>query len=252
MNVCTRSYPTDPALGSAPGWPIVLYFHHVNETVRHYTAIRSESFRRGLAILLETVGPALEPASVRHGVAPPDEPRFLITFDDGYRDNITTAAPILAEFGVRMLLFCVTDALDTASDADRQPREAMPPREDFLSWDEARDLSAAGHLISAHTRTHRRLIDLDHDQAFGEVTESLKAVRFRTGCRAETFAYPYGLVPRPSVLPEGVLGFGTVKSAPAPWEASPREIRRTYLPADEEETWQHLATGWRQQWFGYQ
>ncbi|MFI9598027.1 polysaccharide deacetylase family protein [Nonomuraea sp. NPDC052265] len=241
----------DPALGSAPGWPLVLYFHHVNALVQHYTALNPDDFRRGLEIVLDGVGPALDPAAIGPGFEPPDRPSVLVTFDDGYRDNLDLAAPLLAEFGVKALLFCVTGKLDAAGRLSAAERAALPPREAYLTWAEAREFAGHGHVLSAHTAHHPHLPDLPPEQAAEEIAVSLRAIRERTGRPPRTFAYPYGLIPPgPSPVPDGMLAFGTVKSAPAPWSRRPRHIRRTYLPVGETARWTRLALGWRQQWYG--
>jgi len=241
---------SDPGLGSAPGWPLVLYFHHVNPLVEHYTALRPDDFRRGLETVLERVGPAVDPGTVGPGFQPPDEPSVLVTFDDGYRDTLTLAAPALAEFDVRVLLFCTTGRLDRASTANPANRAALPPRESYLTWPEARRLAAAGHVLSAHTHTHRKLTELDPATARREVDDSLRRVAEQTGRTPRTFAYPYGLVPTPRPVPPTAVGFGTVKSAPEPWSQHPHDIRRTYLPVGDTDRWPALASEWREQWFG--
>jgi peptidoglycan/xylan/chitin deacetylase (PgdA/CDA1 family) len=239
----------DPALGSAPGWPVVLYFHHVHPAVRHYTALSPDEFRRGLDIVLERVGPAIEPATSKPGFRPPGHPCLLITFDDGYLDTLTLAAPVLAEFDVRVLLFCVTGELDRADGLPAAERAALPPRNSYLTWAEAGQLEAAGHVLSAHTHSHPKLTDLDEVSARREVDRSLRAVAEHTGRPAQTFAYPYGLIPGGRPAPQSVLGFGTVKTAPAPWSLNPHEIRRSYLPSHEVDRWPALATEWRRQWY---
>ncbi|GAA0443850.1 hypothetical protein Acor_27430 [Acrocarpospora corrugata] len=242
----------DPTLGSAPGWPLVLYFHHVNALVDHYTALTPDGFRRALETVLSEVGPALDPAGIGPGFRPPDHPGVLLTFDDGYRDNLEIAAPLLAEFGVKVLLFCVTGELDAADRLSDAERAALPPRRSFLTWAEADRFAALGHVLSAHTVGHPKLPELGHREAAEEIATSLDRIRARTGEPARTFAYPYGLIPeRPAVL-AGVLAFGTVKSPPTSWAHRPLHIRRTYLPADEGERWARLAIGWREQWFGSQ
>ncbi|MCP3798465.1 polysaccharide deacetylase family protein [Allokutzneria sp. A3M-2-11 16] len=239
----------DPAIGSAAGWPLVLYFHHVHPAVQHYTALAPDAFRRALEIVLSEVGPAVEPGRVGPSFVPPDGPSVLITFDDGYRDNLVTARSILAEFDVRVLLFCVTGALSRASGYTEEERAWLSPRHDFLTWAEAAELTAAGHVLSGHTLGHPRLIELSADEARREVLGSLAEVAASTSRTPTTFAYPYGLVPDEDVVPKGVLGFGTVKSAPLPWTERPRNIRRTYLPADDSSAWRELAKGWRRQWY---
>lgn len=242
----------DPSLGSAPGWPLVLYFHHVNPLVDHYTALGPDDFRRGLETVLDGVGPAVDPARVGPGFEPPDHPSVLVTFDDGYRDNLELAAPLLAEFGVKAMLFVVTGELDAAERLDEAERAALPPRKAFLTWAEAQEFAALGHVLAAHTVSHPQLPALGPAQVAEEVRASLRAIRERTGRPPRAFAYPYGLIPEPPSVPDGVLAFGTVKAVPAPWSHRPLHIRRTYLPVGEVEQWARLTIGWRQQWFGSQ
>lgn len=237
-----------PATAAAAGWPVVVYFHHVHLGIGHYTALPPDHFRRALDLLCSRFDTVLEPASVGPSLQPPGTPSVLITFDDGYRDNLEIAAPLLAEFDVRMLLFCVTDRIDAAPGIRAHGRPT--PREDYLTWTDVAELRRLGHVVGAHTRTHRPLPDLSPDEATAEVEGSLTAVSTRAGphAPAPAFAYPYGLVPAVDVVPPGVLGFGTVKSPPRPWTAAPQRIRRTYLPTHDIDTWPALVEGWIRQW----
>ncbi|WP_280301465.1 polysaccharide deacetylase family protein [Nocardia abscessus] len=230
----------DPRVGSASGWPLVLYFHHVRADMTHYTALTPDAFRRGLDLILSEFGPALDPGTVRAGFVPPARPSVLITFDDGYRDNWEIAAPILAEFDVRIALFCVTDELEATGES---------PDSEFMNWRQAMEMRAARHLLAAHTRTHPKLTDLDARSVRQEIHGSLSAVAERTGQPTSLFAYPYGLVPAGAVLGPDVLGFSTVKVRPKPWDLAPHRIRRTYLPTHDSESWPALVREWKRQWY---
>lgn len=47
------------------------------------------------------------------GGAPPDGPAVAVTFDDGYANNVTCAAPVLRAHGMRATAFLATGYLDT-------------------------------------------------------------------------------------------------------------------------------------------
>jgi peptidoglycan/xylan/chitin deacetylase (PgdA/CDA1 family) len=239
----------DPAMGGALGWPLVLYFHHVHPDLRHYTALTPEQFRRALGTVLDGFGPPVDPAEVGPGFRGPDRPAVLVTFDDGYRDNLEHAAPVLREFDVGVLLFCSTGELDAA--AAKPARTARPPRRDFLTWSEAQQFAReGGHVLSAHTHRHPDLTTVAAAEAAAEVERSLRVVADRTGAAPRTFAYPYGMVPARPPVPADVLAFGTVRSRPVPWDERPHHVRRTYLPTGEDGCWKDLVDGWRRQWFG--
>ncbi|MFE2284661.1 polysaccharide deacetylase family protein [Streptomyces sp. NPDC059443] len=230
-----------PATGSAPGWPLVLYFHHVHPDVRHYTALTPEEFRRGMERVLEDFDP-YEPSDLlaEGGPVKPGRPTVLVTFDDGYRDNTTYARPLLEELGVRAVFFACTGLLGQRSER---------PREDYMTREECDGLAADGHLIGGHTCTHPHLDTLPVEAARRESVQSLETIsRWYGPGPARLFAYPYGGIPDDPGLPGDVLAFGTVRSPAEPWSASPQAIRRTYLPSGAAGTWDGLVRHWRGQW----
>jgi peptidoglycan/xylan/chitin deacetylase (PgdA/CDA1 family) len=103
----------------APAALVILRYHSVGERdkVSRYLnpdlAISPTRFREHVRILARTfrvVVPDEIPDLLRErrsGICP----AVLITFDDGYRDNYTAAAPILVEEGVRAAFYIATDPL---------------------------------------------------------------------------------------------------------------------------------------------
>jgi len=109
-------------------------------------------------------------------------------------------------------------------------------------------LARAGHLIGAHSVTHRSLTELTAQEIEAEMLVSMARVRKETSVAASLFAYPYGGIPQVfSDLPD-YIGFGTVKSKAQPWTGCKRSIRRTYFPAEQPEAWRTLVDNWRAQW----
>ncbi|WP_326617696.1 polysaccharide deacetylase family protein [Streptomyces decoyicus] len=229
-----------PTLGSAAGWPLVLYFHHVHPEISHYTALGEKEFESGLRLLLEYFA-AYDPAQLLSApeVDPPSDPSVLITFDDGYRDNFDRARTLLDRCGIRAVFFVITD---------RMGERSADPRQDHMSWEQCDALAAEGHVIAAHSASHTRLDLLPEDQARREVASSLARVQERYGHRRRLFAYPYGMVPHSNVVPDDTIAFGTVRSRPQPWAACPQSIRRTYLPVQHPLEWEVLVENWSQQW----
>jgi len=115
---------------------------------------------------------------------------IILTFDDGYRDFLTDAMPLLRVHGFSATVFLVAERIGGISDWDAEYGESAP----LLSWDEVRALQEAGVDFGCHSSLHRPLTGMH----LGELTEDI--VRARAileeglGTPVTTLAYPYGMV----------------------------------------------------------
>jgi peptidoglycan/xylan/chitin deacetylase (PgdA/CDA1 family) len=62
----------------------------------------------------------------------------------------------------------------------------------FMSWDEVRQMAAAGMAIGSHTLTHPILAFLSEAELRQEMIESRKVLEKEVGQPVQTIAYPYG------------------------------------------------------------
>src|SRR5262245_1479468 len=88
----------------------------------------------------------------------------VITFDDGFRDFLTDAVPLLAKYGFGATMFLPTGFIG------RCRRQFMG--NECLTWSEVAHLHTAGFEFGSHTVTHPRLVDLKPDDIRKEVVES--------------------------------------------------------------------------------
>lgn len=144
--------------------------------------VRASTFARHLEWLrvrwpIVTLGEALG-----RPPAAPDPPVAVLTFDDGWRDNLDVAWPILERAGARATIFVVRDWIEAAASGGG----------DFLRPDEVRFLADAGIEFGAHTVSHPRLDRLDDSRVEQEMRQSRRAVEEWTGRPCPLFAYPYG------------------------------------------------------------
>jgi len=162
-------------------------------------------------------------AAIHERRVPPNA--VAITFDDGFRDTLTVAWPMMKEFRLPAVLFMPTDAIESRemlplhklyynnllSGADapasnsrergefiqRLLRETQltAPRvghELYLNWDELRTLQAEGMEIGGHTCSHAWLAALPVEEQRREIVESKIVLEKNLGRAVGSFAYPFG------------------------------------------------------------
>jgi peptidoglycan/xylan/chitin deacetylase (PgdA/CDA1 family) len=124
---------------------------------------------------------------------PLPERAVLITFDDGYRDNLDNAARVLRKYGYPAVLFVPIGYLD-----DRHP---LPHEEQLavqgvlnptVDWDELAALEREDIRVESHGISHRPLADLDVDEAAREITLSKLRLEERLGRPVRAFSYVKG------------------------------------------------------------
>jgi peptidoglycan/xylan/chitin deacetylase (PgdA/CDA1 family) len=231
-----------PEVGSAPGWPVVLYFHHVHPDIRHYTSVTPAAFDRALAQVAEQhapLPPQMVPSVQRAGMHP--EPACLLTFDDGYADVFEHALAIMERRGWQAIVFVVTDLVGKVEQHPvRGPLQHM-------TWEQLEEMTRRGHVVASHGSAHLPYNRLDRDAAQADIDNARSVLEQRFPGAPDWFAYPFGELPGYELrLPS--LCFGSVKAAARPWSSALHEIRRTYLPADEPHRWGPCITEWRQAW----
>jgi peptidoglycan/xylan/chitin deacetylase (PgdA/CDA1 family) len=110
-----------------------------------------------------------------------------VSFDDGMRNNRTTALPILSELGIRATVYVPTGWI-----GGRSPRISDAADNAILEPQDIRDLADQGWEIGAHTVTHADLSVLGYHEARREIQQCCEDLLALTGTPVQTFAYPFG------------------------------------------------------------
>jgi peptidoglycan/xylan/chitin deacetylase (PgdA/CDA1 family) len=116
----------------------------------------------------------------------PERP-VLVTFDDGFRDFLTDAVPIMQRHGIASTLYATTGFLgDGGAPGTNRSGDEM------LSWRELAEVARQGVEVGGHTHSHPMLDTLPHPTARDEITRCKALIEQHTGAAVASFAYPHG------------------------------------------------------------
>ncbi len=106
--------------------------------------------------------------------------QVAVTFDDGYRDNLRIAAPILVEHGIPFTVFVSTDFIKNLTNG-------------FLTPKELKELAGlSGVTIGAHGKSHRALTECNDIELKRELSSSKHYLEDLLGRSVSAVAYPFG------------------------------------------------------------
>ncbi len=106
------------------------------------------------------------------------EKSVILNFDDGWQDQYDNAFPILKKFNYTATFFIFSSA---------------PEHKYFMTWDEIKELDAAGMTIGSHTLNHPYLEKItDEKELEKQIFYGKKSLEKHIGKTADLFAYPFG------------------------------------------------------------
>ncbi len=154
---------------------------------------------------------------------------YVLSFDDGFRDNLVHALPVLEKHDVKATIYLTTGFINGTAypldrwlypglkDVSRFKKVRVPLKKGsyqqrlrklerligrrsgevqkdlYLSWDEVQQLHSHPLItLGAHTHTHPNLEFCPPWVVWEELTKPLKILQTRLGFKPDTLAYPYG------------------------------------------------------------
>ena len=174
----------------------VLMYHKVNDVPENPISVPIGLFDEQMAVLRELGYVVVSLDDVLDHVAglrPLPAGAVLITFDDGYRDILENALPVLRSHGYPAVIFVPIGYLDDARPLPHEEHLAADGLVNAtLRWEELPELEAGGIRVESHGISHRPLADLDVDEAAREITLSKLRLEERLGRPVRAFAYVKG------------------------------------------------------------
>ncbi len=174
------------ALGAPPAAAadsaVVVMYHRFGESDYPSTNIAITQFEAHLEELRSggyTVLPVPEILDALRRGDPLAEGTVGLTVDDAFLSVYREAWPRLRAAGLPFTLFVATDAVDRGSD-------------DYMTWDQVRELAAAGVVIGGHGASHPHMAGAADDANRDQLERAAARFAEELGRQPELFAYPYG------------------------------------------------------------
>lgn len=182
---------------SSPGNPVILTYHSVSaaRTPLHVSPALFAQQAEWLAGNVRVARLAEVVEALRERKRLPQR-TVVLTFDDGFENFYTAAAPVLRRFRFPATVFLPTAFCGKTNAWPGQP--SWVPAEPLLNWEQVRELAEEGFAFGAHSHTHPVLTEVSPAEAEREIEQSRREVEAATGRAAEFFCYPYGQL-NPSV-----------------------------------------------------
>lgn len=115
----------------------------------------------------------------------------VITFDDGYADNYSSAFPALKNHNLKATFFIITDGVDNGY---------------YMSSDNLKEMQAAGMSIENHTANHLELNGLSKEDAYDSIKRAQDYLRNVIGSDGNYLCYPVGKYNDETIAIEEELG----------------------------------------------
>ena len=165
----------------------ILMYHSISRSNHDRLTVSPDRFAAEMQLLAEQQFRVVSLEEACKRLQSQDLARTVVlTFDDGHRDFLTAAAPVLRQHGFTATLFVVTGRLGSNASWNKSRRKIA-----LLTRDELSGLRSEGFQLGSHTVTHADLRTLDEATLERELSDSRAAIA-ELGETFFPFAYPGG------------------------------------------------------------
>ena len=168
--------------------PILMY-HKIGDVANNAWWVPTGVFERQMRALRNQGYSSVLPDDIvdhhKAGKQLPPKP-VMITFDDGYRNSLALAEPLLKKYGFRAIAYLITDAVAETPETRRQYEGV-----DVLIWPEIKAMQKRGTFVfGGHSHRHQNLAAAG--DPYPDIRECYLVLRRHGIRRPFSFCYPYG------------------------------------------------------------
>lgn len=157
---------------------LILNYHnisHYNSNDNLYS-ISPETFKQHLILIQSLKIPIIKLENIfEHNIK--EKYSIALTFDDGYKSDLTVVLPLLEELKLSAIFFPIVEKI---GESDR------------LTWEDIKTLSNHGCEIGSHGVSHTNLTELPLNELERELKESKNTIEQKINKKVKHFALPYG------------------------------------------------------------
>ena len=169
---------------------VMLIYHHVADDTPRVSSVTADELRQHLQYLkdnnFQVIGLDILIDQLKND-KPIADNAVVLTFDDSFENNYTTAHPILMEFGYPYTIFISPGSI----------YNRVGP---VLNWDQVRKMADDGVLVANHAMNHEHMTRLESGESEAEwlarmeqnILEAERRIKQETGQSHQWLAYPYG------------------------------------------------------------
>jgi peptidoglycan/xylan/chitin deacetylase (PgdA/CDA1 family) len=175
----------------------VLLYHNIERNPGLFgDSVPADEFARHLKLLKDSYNLVrLSQTGEIEGMVP-DRVNVLLTFDDGFINNLDVAVPILVDHGVSAAFFVIVDCLESGSPPDFQLAR-LEVGADLRPWRtvtgaDVRAMREAGMTIGSHGLSHIDHRLLTPSDLLEQTRQSRSQLEDVLGEPAACFAFPWG------------------------------------------------------------